>query len=417
MADSLQMRQSAARLLNTTPGLADKVLNQSSGPLSPDHRGGGGDKDAIIFDLQRQLDSEKDKNRQLEDQFKYRVGSFIKRETQAKKTIEALEQQLQERTDDEHRQRMGVIRQMHGSVIGGLESLQNTTAQVLQEQEKDLMRAFRARLQDVFRELETQRAAKGDYSAELQARHRRVVSELHASQELAQIFDKKNLSLQTDNQKLQGVLRTREDDRHALMKELVQAKREVARLNSHVASLNIQQNALPGVVPTSGKKNVVIGKPSQKSIDQTRLQNSRNSMYERELQYRTAIQKLKRAYESQRRQMEQLQDQQQKYMSCRTELEILLKAALDDVKMEIARREDEKTPKVDGPKIDPAAPPKHLSVHDLAGADRERVLELLLSQQRVVQLLYNKTFPNRPPTPPPNKQPEDFDWLENMLNN
>merc|ERR1719473_2669699 len=192
--------------------------------------GPSGEKDCIIIDLQRQLDTEKDKNRQLEDQFKYRVGSFIKRETQAKKTIESLEKQLMERTDDEHRQRMGVIRNMHDSVCNGLEEIQNRTAKVLQEQEKDLMRAFRARLQDVHRELETQRTAKGDHSAELQARHRRVVSELHASQELAQIFDKKNLQLHAENQKLQEKLRTREDDRQCLLKELVLAKKEVARL-------------------------------------------------------------------------------------------------------------------------------------------------------------------------------------------
>jgi len=59
---------------------------------------------------------------------------------------------------------------------------------------------------------------------------------------------------------------------------------------------------------------------------------------------------------------------------------------------------------------------KHVTVHDLTESDRERVLELLLSQQRVVQLLYEKTFPNRPPTPPPEEAPEDFDWLEKILN-
>lgn len=406
MADALLMRQTAARVLNTTPGLADKVAALSGSSPAPDGRG---DKDSIIFDLQRQLESEKDKNRQLEDQFKYRVGSFIKRETQAKKTIEALEKQLHERTDDEHRQRMGVIRQMHHSVIGGLESLQNNTATVLQEQEKDLMRAFRGRLSDVFRELETQRTAKGDHSAELQARHRRVVSELHASQELAQVFDKKNLALQTDNQKLQEKLRTREDDRQALLKELVLAKREVARQKEAMESLKTQ-SAPCGATPKKSANRM-----SQKSIDQAKLQSSRNVAYERELEYRAAIQKLKRAYENQRRNMEQLKQQQQKYMSARTELEILLKAALDDVKMEILRREAEEK-HADGPKVDPAASSKDLSVHDLSGEDRERVLELLLSQQRVVQLLYSKTFPNRPPTPPPDEQPEDFEWLEKVLN-
>merc|ERR1719162_173078 len=96
------------------------------------------------------------------------------------------------------------------------------------------MRAFRARLQDVSKELEAQRNKKGDYSAELQARHRRVVAELHASQELAQIFDKKNQQLHAENQKLLEKLRTREDDRQCRLKELVLAKKEVARLKQQV---------------------------------------------------------------------------------------------------------------------------------------------------------------------------------------
>merc|ERR1719261_577581 len=129
---------------------------------------------------------------------------------------------------------MGVIRNMHDAVITGLNCVQNNTAKILQDQEKDLMRAFRARLQDVSKELESQRNKKGDYSAELQARHRRVVAELHASQELAQIFDKKNQQLAAENQKLLEKLRTREDDRQGLLKELVLAKKEVARLKQQV---------------------------------------------------------------------------------------------------------------------------------------------------------------------------------------
>lgn len=66
-----------------------------------------------------------------------------------------------------------------------MECIETNTTKVLQDQvrvdskqssgecgiqEKDLMRAFRARMQDVARELEHQRELKGDYSTELQAR-------------------------------------------------------------------------------------------------------------------------------------------------------------------------------------------------------------------------------------------------------
>ena len=81
----LQMQASAAKVLQGTPALAEKV--RAGSPVAKKLPGGGVDasgRESIIADLQRQLEDERDKNRQLEDQFKYRVGSFVKRETQAK---------------------------------------------------------------------------------------------------------------------------------------------------------------------------------------------------------------------------------------------------------------------------------------------------------------------------------------------
>lgn len=416
----LQMQASAARVLATTPALAEKV--RAGSPGGKKGRDDGVGRDSIIAELQRQLDDERDKNRQLEDQFKYRVGSFVKRETQAKKTIDALERQLQDRTDDEHRQRMGVIRNMHDSVIGGLECIQNNTAKILQDQEKDLMRAFRARLQDVSKELESQRNKKGDFSAELQARHRRVVSELHASQELAQIFDKKNQQLAAENAKLQERLRTREDDRQCLLKELVLAKKENAKLKQQRTEdgKGDEQAQNRGSMSPGGKASAAATK---KQVDQARLQATQNRAYEREIKFREAITQLKRLLEQERHQVRQLRESQGGFLAQRTELEILLRQCLDDVKTEIGRKRAEVLPQQDVaaklPKLDGTGPGASVSVHELTSQDRERVLELLLSQQRVVQLLYSKTFPNRPPTPPGNEADgppqDDLAWLSDVM--
>merc|ERR1712060_970041 len=116
--------------------------------------------------------------------------------------------------------------------VAGLECIQNNTGKILQDQEKDLMRAFRARLQEVSKDLEAQRSRKGEGETQLLARHRRVVAELHEAQELAQTFDKKNQQLAAENQKLQEKLRTREDDRQALLRELVLSRKEAARLKA-----------------------------------------------------------------------------------------------------------------------------------------------------------------------------------------
>jgi len=424
------MQAQGAKLIQNSPGLAEKLAASGKGP--PKGVAGRDDKDTIIADLQKQLDSEKSKNQSLEDHFKYRLAHFVKRETQTKNKIESLERRLNEGVDhDEHVQRMAVIETMHKSVVMGLQSIQSNTAKILQDQEKDLMRAFRARLQEVSKDLEATRKGKGDAGTELQMRHRRVVAELHEAQELAQTFDKKNEQLKADNQKLLEKLRTREDDRQCLLRELVLSKKENARLKAQVKDGCAGGPAAPS--GEQGQARAVSGDKSQKQftqkqIEQARLQTTHNKQYEREMKYREAITALKRMVEGEKKTVRQLKQQQADMMQQRTEIEVLLRQCLDDVKAEIMRHRMEHE-KRDGQIPGPSAPVTAMSVHELTTQDRERVLELLLSQQRVVQLLYSKTFPQQPPSPlvedpsamdTPGEvggksKDDDFSWLSDII--
>jgi len=423
------MQAQGAKLIQSSPGLAEKLA--ASGKSTGKTTIGRDDKDTIIQDLQKQLQGEMSKNQSLEDQFKYRLAHFVKRETQTKNKIESLERRLNDGVDqDEHVQRMAVIETMHKSVVKGLQSIQSNTAKILQDQEKDLMRAFRARLQEVSKDLEATRKGKGDAGTELQMRHRRVVAELHEAQELAQTFDKKNEQLKQDNQKLLDKLRTREDDRQCLLRELVLSKKENARLKAQV-----KDGGAGGVGAPTGEQaqaRVASGdkgqKPfTQKQIEQARLQQTHNKQYERDVKYREAITTLKRMVEAERRGSRALKQQQADMMQQRTEIEVLLRQCLDDVKAEIMRHRLEHERKDASP--GPGVPITAMSVHELTTQDRERVLELLLSQQRVVQLLYSKTFPQQPPSPmiddpstmsTPGElgtkgKDDDFSWLSDII--
>lgn len=279
------------------------------------------------------------------------------------------------------------------------------------------MRAFRARLQEVSKDLEAQRSRKGEHSTEQQAHHRRVVAELHKTQELAQTFDKKNQQLTAENAKLQEKLRTREDDRKAL-RELVLSRKEVQALKSQQTS-----GAKPAEVPEAKEAEPKPNRRSfsQKQIDQARLQQTHNKQYEREVALQEAALKLKRMVDAERRTVVALKQQQADMLQQRTELEVLLRQSLDDVKAEILRtqmQEEGKDATVPGGSSPPLA---SVSVHELSAQDRERVLELLLSQQRVVQLLYQKTFPQEPANPPASAPSQsaaagdEFAWLGDII--
>lgn len=415
-----QMQSTATRLLQSSPGFAEKLANTKTAPRSAS--GKSDDRDAMIAELQKQLDEEKNKNRTLEDQYKHRVASFVKREKATMNKIEALEKRLLEGAEnDEHSKRMEAIGNMHRSVITGLECIQTNTAKILQDQEKDLMRAFRARLQEVSKDLEAQRSRKGEHSTEQQAHHRRVVAELHKTQELAQTFDKKNQQLTAENQKLQEKLRTREDDRQALLRELVLSRKEVQGLKQQFTGS--KESAEPEAKSSSEQEKPRRKSFSQRQIDQARLQQTHNKQYEREVALREAALKLKRMVDAERRTVVALKQQQAEMMQQRTELEVLLRQSLDDVKAEILRmrtmaegQDPSTSPGGSGP------PLSTVSVHELSAQDRERVLELLLSQQRVVQLLYQKTFPQEgvnPPASAPSQSAtasgDEFAWLGDII--
>ncbi len=98
----------------------------------------------------------------------------------------------------------------------------------------------------------------------------------------------------------------------------------------------------------------------------------------------------------------------------RTELEIFLRQCIEDVRQDIARKRSDvlartrsaATPAAaagSGARAGPETVDSDGTVDNAGGvplvdfstADREKVLELLLSQERVVNLLYAKTFPEQ----------------------
>ncbi|KAF4741342.1 hypothetical protein FOZ63_016289, partial [Perkinsus olseni] len=241
---------------------------------------------------------------------RYRLGAFVQRESTSKKTIEILEDQLNGldpdgTAEDEYRGRMAVLRQMTIGVVA-VES-------VCDSEEKDLMRAFRARMRDVSKELEDQKEKKGNFSAELQARHRELLAELRTSRELAQSFDRKNQQLEAENKRLTEALETREDDRLSLLKELVATRREAGRLREILKQREESSGASrkqggdgsssmsPSSDPSAGSNATFFDngpgsegrQPSANKGGFSARSEMTNRAYERELRYRRTIEELR----------------------------------------------------------------------------------------------------------------------------
>jgi hypothetical protein len=101
----------------------------------------------------RKVANEKDEVSLLAQQ---RQEAFQRSEEKYKDDMRLLEIRLQ-KMGVEDRSRMDPLRNLHGNIQDTISSIQNKTARVLQDQERDLIRAFRARLADVTVELENER--------------------------------------------------------------------------------------------------------------------------------------------------------------------------------------------------------------------------------------------------------------------
>jgi len=128
----------------------------------------------------------------------------------------------------------------------------------------------------------------------------------------------------------------------------------------------------------------------------------RNAQFEREMRYRESLKQMKRQLDEEKKNVRVLKDSQAKFFSSRTEIEVFLRQCLEDVKIEIERRQEEiDRVKLEGPM-------------DGSLQEQERVLDLLQSQRRVVELLYKKTFSEQP-AEPSGLPVEDSAWLNEFV--
>jgi len=296
--------------------------------------------------------------------------------------------------------RMLEFRDKHEKIQEKIFEMKDKTAAILQEQEHDLLRAFRARMYDVTMQLEKERNQKDDGALEWIDKARALGKELDVYKMEAVRLDKENQRLQKENNRLRMQFKSQEEDRDELVRQVLALKRETAKLRQDLDKSQ-QTQSLAG--PSS---------PGASAGEDHRLapllpptHSPALGKQEVEQRYQDIIKRLKRLLEIERRNLRQVRTAHVAELEHRTELEAFLRQCIDDVKVEIGRRRNEMNT-VLGSEHEATA------LLEFSAADRERVMELLLSQERVINLLYDKTFPARRPTAqiaPAGADPIDID--------
>merc|ERR1712166_1653663 len=286
--------------------------------------------------------------------------------------------------------RMEEFRDKHEKIQEKIFEMKDKTSAILQEQEHDLLRAFRARMYDVTMQLEKERNQKDDGALEWIDKARALGKELDVYKMEAVRLDKENQRLQKENNRLRMQFKSQEEDRDELVRQVLALKRETAKLRQDLDKSQ-QTQSLAG--PSS---------PGASAGEDHRLapllpptHSPALGKQEVEQRYQDIIKRLKRLLEIERRNLRQVRTAHVAELEHRTELEAFLRQCIDDVKVEIGRRRNE--------------------MNTVLGSEHEATALLEFSaadRERVINLLYDKTFPARRPTAqiaPAGADPIDID--------
>ena len=341
----------------------------------------------------------------LEKDLERRQESYVARERAYKTRIEELEEELkfqrQEKTGwMKSDAKMFKLKSMQGQIVKNVELVQDRTSRVLQEQERDLLRAFRARLFDVQTELEKEKSKKEDGAGAWIERSRKLEAEVEWAKEVADRLERVNQTLMTDNSRLKSQFASQEEDRNFLIVQLVNVKKENAQLKAEYSAIE-SENATFQVQMKKMEDDLAANMANRhgnsKTLDGSNLANDER--------YKEINARLRRLLSDERRALTHVRANYAQELRSRTEMEMLLRQCVDDVRKEIAL----KTVSMGGPRSNSrqqavGTPGGARTGTGTAGAatvpvaafnqtDRERTLELLLSQERVISLIYAKTFP------------------------
>ena len=124
------------------------------------------------------------------------------------------------------------LRDKHGLIQSTISTIQHKTARILHDQERELIRAFRLRLTTLTSELEAERQRSASGSAEWVSRCKRLSEEMEWLKGLVEELGEENKGLGKEVRRMRKAMRVQEEDREFLIRNLVQLKRENARMRA-----------------------------------------------------------------------------------------------------------------------------------------------------------------------------------------
>lgn len=381
----------------------------------------------LYTDLLERFQAQSEEKEEITRTAKHRQEAHLRKELRYREQLNLLEERVKTigPTDGKGEVEINQIREMHTDIQNKISQIQGKTSKILQDQERDLIRAFRARLADVTEELDKERKKNESGSVEWVQRCRKLTEELEWLRDLTEKLTAENKNFLKENRRFKRQLKTQEEDREFLIKQLVAVKKENARLRYSFEEAGLSPGDLAsssGATDTysgdgrfsvnsnketnfaqTGSAKVMEAKESENVVDRLFPSKAGPLNDGQKQRYENMISKIKRQLEAEKEKLRMVQTAYTKEVGERTALQNLLKKCIEDVRQDIAQRNAKRRQQVQkgagrvargalGPPK-PAFDPRDIPLEDFSPADRINLMEWLLSQDQVMYMLYDKMFP------------------------
>ena len=312
-----------------------------------------------------------------------REERYIRREKEYRKTLSEYESELRARgnyssqpLEEQIERNYNKVESLYGQIEDNIGNIQRKTTQILTEQERDIKRQFETRMKEINRELDDEKKRKTMGVDNYAEKAEQLARELELMKASMDLIESKNEIMKRENGFLKQKFKTQEAERNLLVRQIVDYKRENAQVAAETAMYKEMLHT-PRLNPSMSKADSEFDRASKMSDYNFRQEHSTDS--QKISRYEKIISRYNRQIEFVRKGLKKVRNDYATEIQCKTEIEQILRECVEEVKSEIqtTRR-------------------NHKDSVALTTQERERIVEKMLSQERVLSLLYDKTFPYNP---------------------
>ncbi len=345
-------------------------------------------------------------NIKQKDLFKLRQETFVRREKRSKEKLDELTEKLRLSVTmkGDSRDQMDQLHSLKKMIQTKIQTMKGETHKQLEERQAQYQRHVDDIIQDYRQQLAEERRKNSTGVKEWNEKSRTLKENLKSATVKAVELDEKNNILLKENQRLKIQYQAQQDDREYLSRINAKLKRENEKLRMEMKEMELEMETYKTIADSNitqmqnsqeysqlpSRSESALGDSTTTSPERV-LENGDHGP-EREKRMLETINKLKKMLDQERKNGKAIRNAHMFALSERSELEVFLRQCIDDVRLDISRHQAVLRSVNHSPTHDEQP---STQLQDFTIMDRQKVVDILLSKERVLKLLYQRTFPTK----------------------